>query len=76
MLDAKYDILAWNPLADVLIDLGSRPRDDLNLIRWAFRSPGVAALLDEEERGPSSSPPWPTCAWRRAATPMTRASRR
>lgn len=51
VLDAKYDALAWNPLAGVLLDLGSRPRGDLNLIRRAFRSQGAGALLDEEGRG-------------------------
>ncbi|WP_336215128.1 helix-turn-helix transcriptional regulator [Nonomuraea sp. LPB2021202275-12-8] len=52
VLDAKYDVLAWNPLASVVMgDLDSRPRDDLNVIRWVFRSPDIAAHLDEEEPG-------------------------
>ncbi|GAA3466637.1 helix-turn-helix transcriptional regulator [Nonomuraea roseola] len=52
VLDAKYDILAWNPMAAALMgDLDSRPRDDLNVIRWVFRSPDLAEHLSDEEKG-------------------------
>ncbi|MFD9950508.1 helix-turn-helix transcriptional regulator [Nonomuraea sp. NPDC059023] len=52
VLDAKYDILAWNPMANLLMgDLDSRPRDDLNVIRWVFRAPDLAEHLTYEEKG-------------------------
>ncbi|GAA2770180.1 helix-turn-helix domain-containing protein [Nonomuraea dietziae] len=52
VLDAKYDILAWNPMAAALMGgLDSRPRDDLNVIRWVFRSPDLAEHLSDEEKG-------------------------
>ncbi|MFI6386788.1 helix-turn-helix transcriptional regulator [Nonomuraea sp. NPDC050547] len=52
VLDAKYDILAWNPMAGVLMgDLDSHPREDLNVIRWVFRAPDLAEHLGDEEKG-------------------------
>jgi transcriptional regulator with XRE-family HTH domain len=52
VIDAKYDILAWNPLANVLMGgLDRQPRGDLNVIRWAFRSPDLAEHLRDEEKG-------------------------
>lgn len=52
VVDAKYDILAWNPLAGVVMgDLDSRSPDDLNVIRWLFRSSDIAAHLADEEKG-------------------------
>jgi transcriptional regulator with XRE-family HTH domain len=52
VIDAKYDILAWNPMANVLMgDLDRHPRDDLNVIRWAFRSPDLAQYIRDEEKG-------------------------
>ncbi|MEU4546347.1 helix-turn-helix transcriptional regulator [Nonomuraea dietziae] len=52
VLDAKYDILAWNPMAAALMGgLDNRPRDDLNVIRWVFRSPDLAEHLSDEEKG-------------------------
>lgn len=52
VIDAKYDILAWNPMASVLMgDLDSLPADNLNVIRWVFRSPDVAEHLSYEEKG-------------------------
>jgi transcriptional regulator with XRE-family HTH domain len=38
VVDAKYDVLAWNPLATQFIgDLSRYPRSDRNMIRWMFR---------------------------------------
>ena len=38
VLDAKYDVLAWNHLATYFIgDLSTVPDDDRNIIRWMFR---------------------------------------
>jgi transcriptional regulator with XRE-family HTH domain len=52
VLDPKYDLLAWNPLAGALLGgLDARPRDDLNVIRWVFRSPDIAEHLSDEEQG-------------------------
>jgi len=40
VLDAKYDILAWNRLATHFIgDLSTVPELDRNMIRWMFRQP-------------------------------------
>jgi transcriptional regulator with XRE-family HTH domain len=40
VMDARYDILAWNPLATHFIgDLSALPERDRNVIRWAFTSP-------------------------------------
>ncbi|GGP15219.1 helix-turn-helix transcriptional regulator [Nonomuraea glycinis] len=51
VLNPRYDILAWNPLAYALLDLGSRSHDDLNVIRWTFLSPDIDELLDDEQQG-------------------------
>jgi transcriptional regulator with XRE-family HTH domain len=52
VVDVKYDILIWNPLAGLLLgDLDSRSRDDLNVIRWLFRDPDIAERIIDEERG-------------------------
>ncbi|MER6948545.1 helix-turn-helix transcriptional regulator [Nonomuraea sp. NPDC000554] len=52
VLDAKYDLLAWNPLASALMgDLDAQPPDDRNVIRWVFRSPDIAEHLSDEEKG-------------------------
>jgi transcriptional regulator with XRE-family HTH domain len=38
VVDAKYDILAWNALATYFIgDLSDVPEQDRNMIRWTFR---------------------------------------
>jgi transcriptional regulator with XRE-family HTH domain len=48
VVDAAYNILAWNQLAIHLIgDLASH--DDRNMIRWTFRKPTVAAILGDED---------------------------
>ncbi|MEU4230540.1 helix-turn-helix transcriptional regulator [Nonomuraea sp. NPDC026600] len=52
VVDAKYEILVWNPLAGLLLgDLDSRSREDLNVIRWLFRSPDIGQRLIDEEKG-------------------------
>ncbi|MGW4405468.1 helix-turn-helix transcriptional regulator [Nonomuraea sp. NPDC004702] len=51
VLDARYDLRAWNPLAGMLMgDLDSLPPDGRNVIRWVFRSPGIAEHLSDEEK--------------------------
>lgn len=40
VVDAKYDVLAWNELATYFIgDLAAVPETDRNMIRWIFRRP-------------------------------------
>ncbi|GGO76738.1 helix-turn-helix transcriptional regulator [Nonomuraea cavernae] len=52
VLDARYDILAWNPLAAALLgDLENRPPSDRNVIRWVFAAPDIAEILDDVEKG-------------------------
>jgi len=52
VIDATYDILAWNPLAGaVLGDLESRSPADRNVIRWVFADPDIAEILDDVEQG-------------------------
>lgn len=51
VLDARYDILAWNPLANALMgDLDSQPIENMNVIRWVFSSPELAEHLSDEEK--------------------------
>src|ERR1700754_3311950 len=46
VLDARYDIRAWNPMANLLMgDLDSQPPHQRNAIRWVFMSPGIAEHL-------------------------------
>ncbi len=41
VLDAKYDVLAWNQLAVPFIgDMSAVPEADRNVLRWMFRQPG------------------------------------
>jgi hypothetical protein len=50
VLDAKYDILAWNRLATHFIgDLESVPEQDRNMVRWIFRQPANDPHWTEEE---------------------------
>jgi len=38
VVDAKYDVLAWNDLATLFIgDLSAYPEQDRNMVRWMFR---------------------------------------
>ncbi|WP_219462107.1 helix-turn-helix transcriptional regulator [Nonomuraea rhizosphaerae] len=52
VVDAKYEILAWNPLASAVMgDLAARAPGDLNVIRWIYRSPDIGEFLGDEDRG-------------------------
>ncbi|MFG1647410.1 helix-turn-helix transcriptional regulator [Amycolatopsis sp. NPDC049252] len=43
VLDAKYDVLAWNPLAAALLeDFSARPRRERNMIRRYFLHPDAS----------------------------------
>jgi transcriptional regulator with XRE-family HTH domain len=50
VVDAKYDILAWNALATHFIgDLSGVPEADRNMIRWVFRLPATALPWTDKE---------------------------
>jgi transcriptional regulator with XRE-family HTH domain len=50
VVDAKYDVLAWNQLATQFIgDLAAFPETDRNMIRWMFRLPASAVPWNDEE---------------------------
>jgi transcriptional regulator with XRE-family HTH domain len=50
VMDARYDILAWNPLATHFIgDLATVPVRDRNVIRWAFTSPRSSVDWDDPD---------------------------
>ncbi|MGW0200411.1 helix-turn-helix transcriptional regulator [Nonomuraea sp. NPDC003201] len=52
VLDARYDIRAWNPLANALMGgLDTVDPEDRNVIRWVFMSPDIAEHLSDEEKG-------------------------
>ena len=49
VVDAKYDVLAWNQLATHFIgDLSAVPEHDRNMIRWMFRFAGEGGHWDDE----------------------------
>lgn len=50
VIDAKYDILAWNELALSFIGDLSRPGTERNMLRWIFRSPMLREYLCDDER--------------------------
>ncbi len=50
VVDAKYDVLAWNALATHFIgDLSEVPESDRNMIRWIFRLPTTAVPWSDPE---------------------------
>jgi hypothetical protein len=50
VLDAKYDVLAWNQLATYFIgDLSAFPEADRNMLRWMFRQPDEDVHWSEAE---------------------------
>ncbi len=50
VVDAKYDVLAWNSLATHFVgDLSGVPEADRNMLRWMFRLPATAAPWTDEE---------------------------
>ncbi len=49
VVDAKYDVLAWNQLATFFIgDLSGIPEQDRNMIRWMFRQPAAELAWSDE----------------------------
>lgn len=50
VVDAKYDVLAWNHLATHFIsDLSAVGPEDRNMIRWMFRQPDTDPHWNDEE---------------------------
>ncbi len=50
VVDAKYDVLAWNRLATHFIgDLSGFAESDRNMIRWMFRLPATAGPWSDPE---------------------------
>jgi transcriptional regulator with XRE-family HTH domain len=50
VVDAKYDVLAWNSLATHFVgDLSGLPEEDRNMIRWMFRLPVTATAWTDQE---------------------------
>ncbi|MFC9892785.1 helix-turn-helix transcriptional regulator [Nocardia sp. NPDC127579] len=49
VVDASYDILAWNRMAIPFVgDLAEVPEDDRNMVRWMFRLPADAEPWSHE----------------------------
>jgi transcriptional regulator with XRE-family HTH domain len=50
VMDAKYDVLAWNDAATWFIgDMADRPPEERNVIRWMFTAPDAGVHWDEEQ---------------------------
>jgi transcriptional regulator with XRE-family HTH domain len=50
VLDAKYDVLAWNSLAIPFIgNLSAVPEADRNVLRWMFRQPAADPRWSDED---------------------------
>src|SRR5690349_8195018 len=50
VVDAKYDLLAWNALATRFIgDQSAYPPEDRNMIRWMFRRPADDVHWSDED---------------------------
>jgi transcriptional regulator with XRE-family HTH domain len=50
VIDAKYDILAWNEPATAFIGDLSQPGSERNMLRWIFRSPNLSEYLCDDTR--------------------------
>jgi transcriptional regulator with XRE-family HTH domain len=50
VVDAKYDVLAWNALAVHFIgDMSTVADDDRNMIRWIFRRPATDSIWNDTD---------------------------
>ncbi|WBB70713.1 helix-turn-helix transcriptional regulator [Micromonospora sp. WMMD812] len=50
LVDAAYDVLAWNPIARHFIgDLSAVPAGDRNMLRWTFRRSGDGGHWEDPE---------------------------
>ena len=51
VMDAKYDVLAWNRLATFFIgDMAGVPEADRNVIRWTFTAPAAETHWDDRQK--------------------------
>ncbi|MEO3809020.1 helix-turn-helix transcriptional regulator [Sphaerisporangium sp. B11E5] len=51
VMDARYEILAWNTMASALMGgLESVPPDHRNVVRWVFTSPHLREHMGSEEK--------------------------
>src|SRR5216684_681560 len=58
VVDAKYDVLAWNTLATHFIgDLSGFAESDRNMIRWLFRMPATPPTQASRDWSPNCWPP-------------------
>ncbi|MGR6916670.1 helix-turn-helix transcriptional regulator [[Actinomadura] parvosata] len=52
VLDARYDLRAWNPMATTIMgNLDCLGPDQRNVLRWIFMSPDIRVHFDDEEKG-------------------------
>ncbi|TYB68737.1 helix-turn-helix domain-containing protein [Nonomuraea sp. PA05] len=52
VLDARYDLRAWNPMASTIMgNLDCLAPDERNVLRWVFMSPDIGEHFDDEEKG-------------------------
>ena len=49
VVDARLDVLAWNPLADALLELERRPADERNLIWLLFCDSSASTVIDPDD---------------------------
>ena len=50
VIDAKYDILAWNDLAMEFVGDLSAPETERNMLRWIFNAPNLQEYLRDPQR--------------------------
>jgi len=50
VIDAKYDILAWNDLATEFVGDLTAPDTERNMLRWIFNSPNLPEYLGHPQR--------------------------
>ncbi|MGW3347416.1 helix-turn-helix transcriptional regulator [Nonomuraea rubra] len=52
VLDARYDLRAWNPMATTIMgNLDGLAPEQRNVLRWIFMSPDIGKHFDDEEKG-------------------------
>ncbi|MEV0821589.1 helix-turn-helix transcriptional regulator [Nonomuraea rubra] len=52
VLDARYDLRAWNPMATTIMgNLDGLAPEQRNVLRWIFTSPDIGKHFDDEEKG-------------------------
>ena len=73
VVDARYDVLAWNQLAIPFIgDLSAVPEADRNMLRWMFRQPADDPRWSDADTLAFARVRWRTCAPRTRRYPGDR----